>query len=59
MVGGVGSQFVGVKLGTESREALKWCLMQTELIQQVRDRLRVAQSRQKSYDDQCRLDLEF
>ena len=33
-------------------------LRTTELIQQVRDRLRVAQSRQQSYADQRRSDLE-
>lgn len=34
-------------------------LKTTMMIQQVRDRLRVAQSRQKSYADRCRSDLEF
>ena len=31
----------------------------TEKIKLIREHLRTAQSRQKSYVDQCRLDLEF
>lgn len=34
-------------------------LRTTKLIQQVCGRLQTAQSRQKSYDDRCWLDLEF
>ena len=34
-------------------------LKTTDLIQQVRDRLRVVQSRQKSYADRWHSDLEF
>ena len=34
-------------------------LKTTELIQQVHDRLQRAQSRQKTYADRCRSDLEF
>ena len=56
MVGGVGPQCVGMRLGTGSTEVM---LKTAELIQQVRDRLRVAQSHQKSYVDRRRSNLEF
>ena len=47
------------EVGHRVMGSTKVVLKTTDLIQQVRDRLGVAQSHQKSYADRCRSDLEF
>ena len=47
------------EVGQRVMESTEVVLKTTEMIQQVRSRLQIAQSQQKSYVDKRRLDLEF